>query len=531
VTVRLAIDGRPVEVPAGATLLEAARALGLRIPTLCHREGLPHYTSCMVCAVRDLGSGRFLPACSYPAAHGMEVDASSEEVRAARRRVLELLLSEHIGDCEAPCRRACPARLRIPELLRHAARLAWSEAARLAADDLVLPATLGRICPAPCEQNCRRALRDAPLAIRELHWRLGESPKLIEARTRTTAEAPRSARVTVVGAGPAGLAAAAFLRRAGVEVRLLDRAARPGGALRDPACADRLPDAVLDAEIEEVLAAGIRFEGGFDVLEPGALDECLRAADAVVLACGPLGRSAIESLGLRAAAHGIALARDTRQTSRPGLFAAGAVVQPMRWAVRAVADGRWAAEAVLCWLELRAGSPWPARFDSRIGRIEPTEIEQWMPDASPAPRAWAAGEPLDDCHLDETARNEAFRCLGCDCRKARSCRLRRLADEYGATPSRFAADSRPPVIIRRDHPRLVYEPGKCIKCGICVRLAARADGTMTFQRRGYEAQVAPAFNDGLEAGLGSAAEEAVRACPTAALAFRAWERIIGGAYR
>lgn len=529
-SVRLAMDGQSVEVPDGATLLDAARALGLRIPTLCHRDGLPHYTSCMVCAVRDVASGRLLPACSYPAAEGMELEASSDEVRAARRRVLELLLGEHVGDCEAPCRRACPARLRIPELLRNAARADWSAAARLAAEDLVLPAVLGRICPAPCERSCRRADRDAPVAIRELHRRLGESSALGPARARAARSAARGGRVLVVGAGPAGLAAAVVLRRAGVEVRLLDRAPRPGGALRDPALADRLPTAVLDAEIEEVLAAGIPFEGGVDIREPGMLDEGLRDFDAVVLACGPLAPTAIESLGLRATGRGVAVTAPTHQTSRAGVFAAGAAVQPMRLAVRAVADGRLAAEGVLAWLELRAGTPWPARFDSRIGRLAPGEVEQWMPDASPAPRSWPANTAGADATLDQVARGEALRCLGCDCRKARSCRLRRLADEYGATQTRFAADSRPPVFLRRDHPRLVYEPGKCIKCGICVRLAARANGTMTFQRRGYESQVAPAFNDGLEAGLGEAAEEAVRACPTAALAFRVWEPM-SGAYR
>ncbi|MCX7818618.1 MAG: 2Fe-2S iron-sulfur cluster-binding protein [Kiritimatiellae bacterium] len=524
-SVRVIVDGRAVELPDGATLLEATRALGIRVPTLCHRDGLPHYTSCMVCAVRELSGGRLLPACSYPATDGMEVDASSDEVRAARRRVLELLLSEHVGDCEAPCRRACPAHLRIPELLRDAARGAWAQAARLAAEDLVLPAALGRICPAPCERSCRRAQHDAALPIRELHRRLGESPELAGARQRPAATSPRTARVTVVGAGPAGLAAAAFLRRAGVEVTLRDRALQPGGALRDPAVSDRLPAHVLDAEIREVLAAGIRFEPGADVLEPGALDRWIENADAVVLACGALDARSIAALGLESGPRGVRADANTRQTSRRGVFAAGAMVQPMRLAVRAVADGRLAAEAVLVWLELRPAPPWPVRFDSRIGPLHPSEVAQWLPDASPASPGWPDTE--SGTALDDRAAADARRCLGCDCRKARSCRLRRLADEYRASPARFAATARPPVILRRDHPRLVYEPGKCIHCGICVRLAARSRGTMTFQRRGYEQQVAPAFNNGLDAGLGAAADEAVRACPTAALAFRTWEPISG----
>ncbi|MBM4155717.1 MAG: 2Fe-2S iron-sulfur cluster binding domain-containing protein, partial [Lentisphaerae bacterium] len=117
---RLVVEGRPVEVDDGATLIDAAALAGFDIPTLCHRGGLPHHTSCMVCAVLDRRTGRLLPACSFPAADGMDIDISGETVRRARRRVLALLLSEHVGDCEAPCHRTCPARLRIPHMLRAA---------------------------------------------------------------------------------------------------------------------------------------------------------------------------------------------------------------------------------------------------------------------------------------------------------------------------------------------------------------------------------------------------------------------------
>src|SRR4030042_2521751 len=117
----LLVDGRSVRVSDGATLLEAARSLGIEIPTLCFREGLPHHTSCMVCLVEDERSGRLEPACATQASEGDRVRTGGERVIAARRRSVELLLAEHDGDCEAPCTRACPAHADIPAAIRRIA--------------------------------------------------------------------------------------------------------------------------------------------------------------------------------------------------------------------------------------------------------------------------------------------------------------------------------------------------------------------------------------------------------------------------
>ena len=112
------IDNREVEVPAGATVLDAARKLGIEIPTLCHLDGRPALTSCMVCVVKVAGRGWLVPACAFRAEDGMEVESQTEPVLRARRAALELLLSDHVGDCEAPCRLACPAGANIPLMIR-----------------------------------------------------------------------------------------------------------------------------------------------------------------------------------------------------------------------------------------------------------------------------------------------------------------------------------------------------------------------------------------------------------------------------
>ena len=160
---KLVIDNLPVEVPEGATILDAARKAGIDIPTLCLLEGRPAVTSCMVCVVRLKGRGTLVPSCGYPAQDGLEVESETESVRGARRAALELLLGDHLGDCEAPCQGVCPAHLDIPRMIRRIDAGDDKAALDVARDALVLPGTLGRICPAPCQRGCRRAEGDGPL--------------------------------------------------------------------------------------------------------------------------------------------------------------------------------------------------------------------------------------------------------------------------------------------------------------------------------------------------------------------------------
>src|SRR5690242_5783118 len=100
---KLVIDNQVVQVPAGATVLQAARSLGQEVPTLCFREDCSPSTSCMVCVVKVKGREQWLPSCATKAEDGMELESNTDEVREARRATLEMLLSDHTGDCLAPC--------------------------------------------------------------------------------------------------------------------------------------------------------------------------------------------------------------------------------------------------------------------------------------------------------------------------------------------------------------------------------------------------------------------------------------------
>ena len=101
--IKLKIDNKEIEVEKGTTILSAANKLGIDIPTMCFKEGHHNHPSCMVCLVKDDQSGNLVPSCAMPVAEGMEIITNDEEVINSRREALELLLSDHAGDCEAPC--------------------------------------------------------------------------------------------------------------------------------------------------------------------------------------------------------------------------------------------------------------------------------------------------------------------------------------------------------------------------------------------------------------------------------------------
>jgi iron-only hydrogenase group A len=98
--IQLSINNVAVEVPEGTTILAASKQVGIRIPTLCHVEGLKAIGACRVCIVEVEGARNLVASCSMPVGQGMKVRTNSRRVRAARRAVVELLLSEHNGECQ-----------------------------------------------------------------------------------------------------------------------------------------------------------------------------------------------------------------------------------------------------------------------------------------------------------------------------------------------------------------------------------------------------------------------------------------------
>ena len=228
----LTIDDQRIEAKPGDTILQAARAAGIEIPTLCYLEGFEAGASCMVCAVKLKHNGQFIPACGSRVVDGMEVEHDTAEVRDTRRMALELLFSDHLGDCLSPCQRICPAHLGIPAILKHMRGGDPGKAAAVARRDLALAGMLCRICHRPCESGCRRGTHDESVAIAELVVHAIDT-ELAAGNPRPPLRSPEQlGQVAIIGSGFTGLSAAWFLAQQGVACTVIDQNPEPAATLR-----------------------------------------------------------------------------------------------------------------------------------------------------------------------------------------------------------------------------------------------------------------------------------------------------------
>lgn len=188
---KITIDNREITVLEGETILQAATRAGISIPSMCYSDGRKHKEGCMVCIVKDLASGQIVPSCVTTAKEGMQIDASSDEVLGQRRIVLELLLSDHRADCEAPCTLVCPHGLDVEQFLAAYDNGAFEEArAILKRAFSSLPTIACDECKAPCEKACRRGSVDKSVAIRDIIREVAAMESLSDVET-----APSKAKI------------------------------------------------------------------------------------------------------------------------------------------------------------------------------------------------------------------------------------------------------------------------------------------------------------------------------------------------
>jgi hypothetical protein len=521
--IELTIDGQIVKLADGTKLIEATAAQGIKIPTMCYAEDLEHFTSCMLCVVREEVSGKMLPACSVKAEQGMNIITKDEDVLEARRTALELLLSDHVGDCDAPCKVACPAHMDIPKMNRFLAAGKIDEALEIVREDIALPGILGRICAAPCEAVCHRKTIDEPVSICMLKRFAGDmgnqTPPEKAVGSSSTSGIPAFAgmKVAVIGAGLAGLAASYRLQSKGIQVTLFEKNDKAGGELWSVE-KEQLPAEVIEKEVDFVLQSGVKPEFNQNI-DADRFRELQDEFNALIVSVG--SEAPVSDWDLKINDNGIEASRNTFQTSMVKVFAAGSAVKHSRMAIRVLAQGKDAADCVIQFLQEGEVSGVYTKFNSRVGRLSESEFPEYLKESFDRVRTNPIGGFKSGYSMHEV-KLEAQRCLHCDCRKQSDCKLRDYSDEYKAEQKKYKPAVRNKVRKINQHDLIIYEPEKCIKCSICVRMAEAKKEKLglAFIGRGFDVKIEVPFNESLKNGLSVSAVEIVKACPTGAMSMK-----------
>lgn len=213
--------------------------------------------------------------------------------------------------------------------------------------DIALPAVIGRICPKPCEKVCRRGMFDEAVSICLLKRFVADFDLGSREPYLPPCKPPVGKRVAIVGAGPAGLAAAYYLRQQGFGCVIFDDNDEPGGLLMYGIPEDRLPKDVVRQEAALIIdGLGVEFRGRTRIGNSVSMKELCRDFDAVFIAVGELKQGVAESFDLAAGKDGIKVDSGTYVTSLEGVFAGGDAVRRRRLTVRSVADGKEAAASI-----------------------------------------------------------------------------------------------------------------------------------------------------------------------------------------
>ncbi|MDR2975404.1 MAG: [FeFe] hydrogenase, group A [Propionibacteriaceae bacterium] len=285
--VSVTVDGHRMEVIGGLTVLQSLLQQGVHVPSLCHDVRLRRSNgNCGLCMVEVGEDHRPVKACITPITEGMEILTRSASIDAFRAIRMEQLLADHNADCLPPCQETCPAHIDIQRYLALVADGNIGAALRVIKDRNPFPSACGRVCPHPCEAQCRRNLVDQPVAINQVKRFVADQDLFSDQPWIPDLAKPTGKRVAIIGAGPSGLSAAYFAAIKGHNVTVFDRRSKPGGMMRYGIPEYRLPKATLDAEIALIESLGVTLRCGISLGTHVSLEDVQRDFDAVYLAIG-----------------------------------------------------------------------------------------------------------------------------------------------------------------------------------------------------------------------------------------------------
>ncbi|MBN2402458.1 MAG: FAD-dependent oxidoreductase [Spirochaetes bacterium] len=257
--VNVTINGKEYSVKEDSTIIDAARANGIDIPALGYdpRVSPPSNVEAAFVEVTLGDKTRFISATSSLVEIGMSIRTESDALKNYRQIYLQALLRHHYGDCAAPCVQHCPANIDIQKYIYHVSCGNFLEALAVIKDSNPLPSVCGRVCPHPCETDCRRNALDGAVNINGIKRFVADWNVSQPSQYKPECSPDTGYRIAVVGAGPAGLTAAWFLRRAGHQVTIFEMQEAAGGMLRWGIPYYRLPERDLDIEIKAIIDLGV----------------------------------------------------------------------------------------------------------------------------------------------------------------------------------------------------------------------------------------------------------------------------------
>ena len=243
------------------------------------RAAMLLYDGSKVCEIGCLGLGTCVRACPFDALSmgdnnlpvvdnekctgcGMCEEICPKGIITLSSATIRLMSDQKLSECTAPCQRHCPAEIDIPKYISEIKAGDYDAALRTIREKNPFPLICGWICPAPCEEECRRNLLDEPVAINGLKKFVADYEKENGEYKLPYLPPISGKKISVIGGGVEGLTASYFLRRLGHEVTVVEATDKLGGILRYVITEERLPGEVLDWEISGILSMGIDSKTG-----------------------------------------------------------------------------------------------------------------------------------------------------------------------------------------------------------------------------------------------------------------------------